>query len=222
MKVRVRTVFGVARLLLAGVIIVALIGYFDYVLGFATFVTGNFFSYFTVQSAMAGVVLFVIAAVIAFRQPVDPPWLDMFRALVTTYIVVSGIVFLTIVIQSSTREYTIDVPWSAQVLHFWIPLFAVVDWIADTGKARLSWKPLPWVIVYPLFWCAFTLVRGAVVGWYPYFFLDPAQVNGVATLVYSSIVVVIMTAIAATLISLTRLPLRRLRLRHRAGRTRLR
>ena len=30
-------------------------------------------------------------------------------------------------------------------------------------------------VVYPLIWTALTLVRGAVDGWYPYPFLDPAN-----------------------------------------------
>lgn len=206
MRLTARRAFGVGRILLSGLLVTSLVGYFDYVLGFTTFFSGNFFSYFTVQSAMAAVVLFVVAAFIAFRQPVDPPWLDLARMLVTSYMVVSGVVFLTIVIQSSSRDYTIEVPWSSQLLHFWIPLFALLDWILDFGKARLSWRPLGWVIVYPLAWGAFTLVRGAVVGWYPYFFLDPAQVSGpIETTAYCAVAVALMFGIAAILAALTRL-----------------
>ena len=202
----VRKVVGVARILLALILITALIGDYDYVLGFATFVTSNFFSYFTVQSAIAAVVLFILAAGIALRRAVDPPWLDIARVLVTSYMVVSGMVFLTIVIQSSTRDYTIDVPWSSQLLHFWIPMLAVLDWLLDFGKARLGWKPLAWVVVYPVLWGAFTLVRGAWVGWYPYFFLDPFQVGGpIETVAYCALALALMTGVAAGLIALTRL-----------------
>jgi hypothetical protein len=202
----VRTVVGVARILLALILITALIGDYDYVLGFATFVTSNFFSYFTVQSAIAAVVVFILAAGIALRRTVDPPWLDIARVLVTSYMLVSGMVFLTIVIQSSTRDYTIDVPWSSQLLHFWIPMLAVLDWLLDFGKARLSWKPLAWVVVYPVLWGAFTLVRGAWVGWYPYFFLDPIQVGGpIETVAYCALALALMTGVAAGLIALTRL-----------------
>lgn len=202
----VRKFFGVARILLALILITALIGDYDYVLGFATFVTSNFFSYFTVQSAIAAVVLFILAAVIAFRRAVDPPWLDIARVLVTSYMLVSGLVFLTIVIQSSTRDYTIEVPWSSQLLHFWIPVLAVLDWLLDFGKARLGWKPLAWVVVYPVLWGAFTLVRGAWVGWYPYFFLDPVQVGGpLETVLYCTLALALMTGVAAGLIALTRL-----------------
>ncbi len=44
------------RLLVAVLEVIALIGNFQYVLGFRFFATTNFFSYFTVQSAMLAVV----------------------------------------------------------------------------------------------------------------------------------------------------------------------
>lgn len=206
---RVRQGFGIGRLLLAGMGVVALIGYFDYVLGFATFQIFNYFSYFTVQSGMAAVVIFVAAAFAAFRHTIDPPWLDWFRLLVTTYITVSGIVFLTIVIQSSTRDYTIEVPWSSQLLHFWIPTIALLDWLTDVGKARLPWKILVWTLVAPSIWGVFTLIRGSIVGWYPYFFLDPVQVSGpLETAIYCAVALLIFTAIASVLTKTSRLPQR--------------
>ncbi|TFD33936.1 Pr6Pr family membrane protein [Cryobacterium cryoconiti] len=204
---RVRQAFGVGRLLLAGLGVAALLGYFDYVLGFATFQIYNFYSYFTVQSGMAAVVAFVAGAIVAFRHTVDPPWLDWFRLLVTTYITVSGIVFLTIVIQSSNRDYTIEVPWSSQLLHFWIPAIALLDWLTDAGKARLPWKILAWGLVVPSIWGVFTLIRGSIVGWYPYFFLDPVQVSGpLETAVYCLVALTLFTAIAAVLTATSRLP----------------
>ncbi|MCU1445885.1 MAG: hypothetical protein JWP54_1543 [Cryobacterium sp.] len=198
--------YGVGRLLLAAAGIVGLIGNYEYVLLFPAFSAYNVFTYFTVQSAIAGVVAFVLGAIVAFRRERDPQWLDVFRALVTTYILVSGIVFLTIVIQSSSRDYTIDVPWPSQVLHFYIPSIALLDWLTDTGKARLSWRFLPWILPYPLAWGIFTLVRGSMVGWYPYFFLDPAQVSGpLETALYCLVAVVLFLGIAALLVATSRL-----------------
>jgi hypothetical protein len=198
--------YGVARLVLAAAGITGLIGNYEYVLLFPTFAAYNVFTYFTVQSAIAAVIAFVLGAIVAFRQERDPQWLDIFRALVTTYILVSGIVFLTIVIQSSSRDYTMDVPWPSQVLHFYIPIIALLDWLTDTGKARLGWRFLRWILPYPFAWGIFTLVRGSVVGWYPYFFLDPAQVSGpLETVVYSLIAVALFLGIAALLVATSRL-----------------
>jgi hypothetical protein len=198
--------YAVGRILLAIAGTIALIGNYEYVLLFPTFAAYNVFTYFTVQSAIAAVVAFVCGAIVALRQERDPQWLDLFRALVTTYILVSGIVFLTIVIQSSSRDYTMEVPWPSQVLHFYIPVIALLDWLTDTGKARISWRFLRWIMPYPIAWGIFTLVRGAQVGWYPYFFLDPAQVSGpLETVAYCLIAVVLFLGIAALLVATSRL-----------------
>jgi hypothetical protein len=202
----VRSGYGVGRLLLAAAGIIGLIGNYEYVLLFPTFAPFNVFTYFTVQSAIAAVVAFVLGAIVAFRHERDPHWLDFFRALVTTYILVSGIVFLTIVIQSSSMDYTMEVPWPSQVLHFYIPAVALLDWLTDTGKARLSWRFLRWVMPYPIAWGIFTFIRGPIVGWYPYFFLDPAQVSGpLETLMYCLIAVALFLGIAAVLVATSRL-----------------
>ena len=51
----------------------------------------------------------------------------------------------------------------------------MLDWIVDPPTDRLSLRDgLLW-LVFPLVWTALTLVRGAVDGWYPYPFLDPAN-----------------------------------------------
>jgi len=201
-----RTAFGWVRLGLATAGLVALTGYFEYTLGVATFAIANFFSYFTVQSAIASIFVFVTAAVVAFRQPTDPAWLDMVRAMVTTYILVSGVVYGIIVWMSSGVNYSIEVPWSSQLLHFVIPVCALIDWIVDPFKARLPWRYLGWAILFPVFWLVFTLIRGPIVGWYPYFFLDARQVSGPGeTVFYCLIIVAIITGIAALLTWITRL-----------------
>ncbi|GAB3124342.1 Pr6Pr family membrane protein [Glaciibacter psychrotolerans] len=207
MRLTVRQGFGVGRLLLAAAGITGLISNFNYVLGFKSFGANNFFTYFTIQSAIAAVVMFVVAAALAFRRADDPPWLDVLRTFVTTYIIVSGIVFAIMVVQSSTRAYRIDVPWSDQLLHFWIPAFALIDWLFDPHKTRVSWRLIGWVLLYPLAWGAFTLVRGSIVGWYPYFFLDNSQVSLAETAVYCLICLAIIGGIAALLIATSRLTL---------------
>ncbi|MFO7689560.1 MAG: Pr6Pr family membrane protein [Cryobacterium sp.] len=201
-----RRAFGTARLLLALLGLVALIGYFIVILGVSGFAIGSYFSYFTVQSTMAAVCVFFVAGLIALRRPTDPAWLDTLRVMATTYILVSGVVYAIIVLQAANVNYDIEVPWSSQVLHFWIPAMALVDWFVDPNKARLPWRYLAWVLVFPSFWLVFTLIRGNLVGWYPYFFLDSRQVNGPGeTMFYCAIVMVIILGIAALLTSATRL-----------------
>jgi hypothetical protein len=121
-----RRALGVFRLAIAVIEVVALIGNYQYVLAFPLFASVNFFSYFTIQTAMLAVVTLLVAAAYALLQPRDPPLLGAFRTMVTVYLLVSGIVFALIAVQASTRDYRLEVPWSDTVLHFVVPLLALV------------------------------------------------------------------------------------------------
>src|SRR5687767_7277075 len=68
----VRSGYGVGRLVLAAAGITGLIGNYEYVLLFPTFAAYNVFTYFTVQSAIAAVIAFVLGAIVAFRRERDP------------------------------------------------------------------------------------------------------------------------------------------------------
>jgi hypothetical protein len=65
--------------------------------------------------------------------------------------------------------------WASDMLHIWVPLFVVVDWILDPPDAKITWRQgLVW-LTYPLAYCVYSLIRGPIVDWYPYDFLDPAE-----------------------------------------------
>jgi len=205
---RARIALGVFRLLIAALEVVALIGNFQYVLGFRFFATANFFSYFTVQSAFLAVVTLGVAGAFALLATHDPPWLGVVRTMVTVYVLVSGIVFALIVTQASTRDYRVDVPWSDTLLHFVVPSLAVIAWLADSiigVNPPVPWSTIGWVLVFPSAWLVYTLFRGADVGWYPYFFLDEAQVGGpVGVAFYCALVLVIFVALTAGLVAVNR------------------
>ncbi|MDO9399010.1 MAG: Pr6Pr family membrane protein, partial [Herbiconiux sp.] len=182
-----RRAFAVGRLLLAALGAVALVFDFDYVLGFSTFSTINYFSYFTFQSNRLNVVALGVSGVLLLQNHRVGPFLLGLRALITTYVVVSGIVFGLIVWQSAGHNYRIEVPWSSQVLHFVIPTLVLADWIIGVGRVRLPWRLSAIALAFPVVWGVFTLIRGAEVGWYPYFFLDPDQVTPFEFVLYTGI-----------------------------------
>lgn len=207
-----RKLFGVARLLLSALLLTALIGYFVFTLGVAGFYVSYYFGYFTVQSGTIACVVFLLAGVWALKTRTNPIWLDTLRVSVTTYILVSGVVYALITFQPANVLYAVSIPWSSQILHFWIPALAMVDWFIDADKARLPWKNLALVLIFPVSWLIFTLIRGDLIGWYPYFFLDARQVSGPGeTLIYYALIVVIITAIAALLTGATRMKPHRFR-----------
>lgn len=201
-----RRVFGGVRILVACAGLVALAGDFNYSLGSNPLAIANFFSYFTVQSAVLGVAVFVIGGIYALRDRLDPLWLDMVRLLITVWVIVSGIVFTVILIEGSLRGVPVWAPWSSQLLHFWIPGYALLDWLIAPGR-DVPWRTVGFVLVFPLVWEVYTMIRGSFVHWYPYFFLDPVLVSfPVEFGLYLIAVVVIFTTVAACSIAVSRLP----------------
>jgi len=207
-----RRIFGVLRLLAAVTGVIALIARFQYGLGFSAFTSSNFFAYLTVQSNMVAVVANVACGIVALRRASDPWWMPGLRAAVTSFLIVAGIVFAILASQAAERGYRLDVPWSDQILHYWLPAYLLLDWLLAPGERRVSWRILTIVVGYPFGWGLVTLVRGPLVGWYPYFFLDPTQISGFGEFALFSLAALALFAAVASLLVLEGRwhPLRRL------------
>lgn len=190
--------------MLAGVWVFALVGDIEYTLGFPASVVGNFFSYFTVQSAILAVVVFIAGGILAERRMTDPMWFDVLRLLVTTYTVSSGLVSVLILSQWAVNDIRVDVPFSSQLLHFWLPLAALLDWLFAPGRVHVSGMTALLSVPFPLLWGVVTFVRGPLVGWYPYFFLDPVQVTGWEMAAYCAGALAVIAGVAALLAATTR------------------
>jgi hypothetical protein len=128
--------------------------------------------------------------------------------MVTVYLLVSGIVFAMIAVQASTRDYRLEVPWSDTLLHFVVPVLALLAWAVDAVIAvnpPVPWSTIGLVLVFPAAWLAYTLFRGADIGWYPYFFLDASQVGGyVGVAVYCALVLLIFVGVTSVLVAVHR------------------
>jgi hypothetical protein len=204
--VTIRTAFGVLRLTMAVLCIVALVARFIWGLGSSTFTAGNFFAYLTIESNMVFVVVSVLAGILALRGTDDPAWLDTLRASVLSGTVSSGVVFAFLIQQAGARGFRLDVPWSDQVLHFWLPTIALLDWVIAPGRGRALWRSVIFVLVFTLGWGGATLIRGEFVGWYPYFFLDPAQLGSAGEFfLFGASALALFGGVSCGLVALSRL-----------------
>lgn len=201
-----RRAFGWSRLLTAAVCVAALAHRLVWGLGPQTLSGENFFAYLTIQSNIAYAALAVVAGVIALRADEDPPWLTAARALVLSWTITAGLAFSLIVWQAGVRGIPITVPWSDIVLHFVLPGWAILAWTLGPGRGRASWWTVPFVLLYPVVWGLFTIWRGGIIGWYPYYFLDPRQVSGIPELVITcAIALAIFALVASGLVALSRI-----------------
>lgn len=142
----------------------------------------NFFSFFTIESNVATVAVCLIGAFLLLTRKgaADPGWFTGLRAGVVTYMVVTGIVY-NLLLRGIALPQGTTVPWSNEILHVVAPLWMLLDWLFVTGRLALAWKAIWGIIVFPLVWVVYTLVRGPITPdemqgkdfWYPYPFLNP-------------------------------------------------
>lgn len=128
---------------------------------------GNFFCYFTIQSN-----LIVLAAAIALVLVPDRRGTWWPAALLDALLCITVTCLVDVVV---LRPQVHLGGWSnvADIgLHILTPILMVAGWLLFGPRPRLAWATLGWATIYPLAWVAFTLIRGRVVNWYPYPFID--------------------------------------------------
>jgi hypothetical protein len=189
-------VWSIARVAMALAIIAAIIAQAD-----ATFrnaadsgydvptTVANFFSFFTILSNIATVAVLLWAAVWLLRRLRHPTPAVESRALatcfaaVTTYMAITGVVYNLLL---RGLPQTALIGWSNEVLHIVAPIFLVADLLVAPGRRALPWRAGAEVVLFPLAWAVYTMLRGLVTTdpggapawWYPYPFLNPNTLPG--------------------------------------------
>ena len=148
----------------------------------------NFFSFFTIDSNILTIAVFLIGAILLIRSgDTDPLWFGVGRGAVTAYMATTGIVYNTLLRGVNVSEGA-TLEWSNEIVHVVGPILMVLDWLFAPGRRRLEWKQIWTIVIFPIVWAVYTMIRGPFVfdptraflfgddyagGWYPYPFLDP-------------------------------------------------
>ena len=152
-------------------------------------VVADFLSFFTIQSNLTSAVVLVIAAIWAWTKGRDAaqesPAIAVALACVTTYMIVTGIVYNTL-LRNVELPQGVTVWWSNEVLHVVAPLLLLADLLFAPKRRALTWSTVWIIVIYPIVWVVYTLVRAPMITapatgapyWYPYPFLDPNLQGG--------------------------------------------
>lgn len=173
MKFHIITLY---RLMFALLGLIAIVTEIVALVNLSKFNPTNFFSYFTIESNLLAVAMFVIVAFNYSFNAGTIKKLYIFKGAVTLYMLMTGIIFAILLAPIENAALT-AVPWDNIVLHYIIPIAVFIDWICLQPKVAVSFKhSLLWVS-FPAIYVVYSLIRGFYTGWYPYPFLD-ADRNG--------------------------------------------
>lgn len=144
----------------------------------------HYFQYFTIQTCIINIVVLLMGGIFALMRTNDPRWYTVVRVSIVAYAIVVGVIYNVLLAGLASGDgYVSTFTFPGEIQHVWGPIFIAIEWLLMPGRARLRWGTLAICAIFPLAWVAGSLVRGLVGdGWFPYFFLNPAEmgVPGVA------------------------------------------
>ncbi|MBA2467804.1 MAG: Pr6Pr family membrane protein [Chloroflexia bacterium] len=137
----------------------------------------NFLSFFTIESNLLTVAVLLAGAALAMRgQETSPGW-ELFRGAVVAYMTTTFIVFAAL-LSGLPDNLDLTEPWVNFVLHQLMPIVMILDWIVSPPRHRWTVRQaLVWML-FPLAYGVYSLIRGPIVEWYPYPFLNPDSAGG--------------------------------------------
>ena len=135
----------------------------------------NYLSFFTILSNILVAVTLTSAAL----APESSVGRFFARPVVATstavYITVTGLVYYFLLASLYDLE-----GWTKHfdhMLHYVIPPAFVLYWLVFVRKGTLHVGSIPWMLIAPLAYGIYTLVRGPIVNWYPYPFIDVSKLG---------------------------------------------
>jgi hypothetical protein len=175
-------------------------GHFDSVAGRIF----NLFCFFTVQS---NVIVGVTSAQLAANPDRPSTVFRVFRLAGLVGIAVTGVVFH--VVLAGLQELQGYAAFADFMLHTASPVLCVAGWLLFGPRVASGPRVVALALLYPLAWLVFTLVRGPLVDFYPYPFLD-VRLHGYPVVLLNCLFVgILFAALAACATALDRALARR-------------
>lgn len=131
----------------------------------------DYFSYFTELSNLFAAAIFLYGTV--HVTGARSRTAEMLRGAAVVYMLTTGIVYALLL-----SGHSVPYPWVNDVLHRAMPIAVALDWAIDPPRVRLELRQTIVWLSFPLVYVVYTLIRGAIVHWYPYFFVDPRRGGG--------------------------------------------
>ena len=157
-------------------------------------------SFFTIQSNL---LVLVVATTLAIDPERDGRFWRVLRLDALLGITITGLVFDLILIR-----YVDPTGWQLVAtigFHYIAPWATLLGWLLFGPRPRIDRSTMAWAFVWPVAWIAYTFVRGALVDWYPYPFLDVEKVGYPAALGATAVVLAVAVVLVVVFHRLDRM-----------------
>lgn len=160
----------------------------------------DYLSYFTILSNILVAVMLTALAQGRVRPTLLWRTIRMDSLIMIT---VTGLVFVLILAKDADLQGLQYV--TNTIEHYLVPVLTVVTWLVWGPRAWLRLVTVFTALVIPILWLAYTFARGAVIGAYPYGFLDVAVLGYGKSLVNVAGVLILGIVLGLVFLGLDRL-----------------
>lgn len=161
-----------------------------------------YFSYFTTQTNVLGVLAMLAPAFWPDTRIGRWASSEGVRAAATMYLVVVGLIFHFVL--SATWKPTGAAALGNLVVHYIMPTAILFDWLLFVPKGRLRWIDAAKWLAFPLAYGVWTVVHGALIDWYPYFFIDIGALGWTRALQNYALLLVFFLIVGLVIVAIDR------------------
>lgn len=136
----------------------------------------EYFSYFTITSCLLTAVVLTLSAIQLTRGQAETKLLSLTRLTTAVSMVIVGVIYNALLRGGAPDPRDVGYDWPVlpnEIMHTYVPMLIFIEWLFTRTTIALKINQAFWVLVYPLAWLAFSIIRGIITGWWPYWFIDP-------------------------------------------------
>lgn len=157
----------------------------------------DYFTYFTIWS---NIIVAIVMTMMAFNPSRNSFIFRVVRLDALLMITVTGIIYNAI-LAGSAKLQGFEVVTNF-FNHLLVPIVTVVVWLLVGPRGWINWRIIGASLIIPIVWLVWALARGAVIGAYPYGFLNVAKfgygtvlINVVGIVIFAIVLCVIFWGI---------------------------
>ena len=142
----------------------------------------EYFAYFSIVGAVFAGALLLVTGVRAFKQLDEGKRLEIARLSLTVAMIVVGVVYHALLSDVANDVRDGDYAWPVfpnEFIHTYGPILIVLDYLISQKAFNIRLRAALWVAVFPLIWLIFSVIRGFITNWWPYWFINPNGEAGV-------------------------------------------
>jgi len=135
----------------------------------------RFFSFFTILTNTLVSVYFTFQVLGGGKNPKQFFNRPGSLTAIAIYITVVGMVYQVVLRhtwQPTGLQMIVD-----ELLHTFIPALVIIYWALYENKPKVKWNSIFMILLYPVAYLVFILIRGAAAGFYPYPFINVIELG---------------------------------------------